>query len=69
MAGQLIFKLRVSDEQGLTGSEKVTINIFEDPLLLNLVEVIFTAHSTALKQQEVRYYFNLKNLSNKIFLA
>lgn len=57
VAGQYTYKLTVSDEQGLTGSEKVTITVFEDPLILNLVEVILTAHSTDLKQQEVRKYF------------
>lgn len=57
VAGQYIYKLTVSDDQGLTGSEKVTITVFEDPLILNLVEVILTAHSIDLKQQEVRSLF------------
>jgi PKD repeat protein len=60
VAGQYIYKLTVSDEQGLTGSEKVTITVFEDPLVLNLVEVILTSHSIDLKQQEVRKLYILK---------
>ena len=60
MAGQYVYKLTVSDEQGLTGSEKVIITVFEDPLILNLVEVILTAQSTSLKQQEVRGIEHLK---------
>lgn len=48
------YKLTVSDEQGLTGSEKVTINVAEDPLMMNLVEVILTAKASALSQQEVK---------------
>lgn len=54
VAGQYTYKLTVSDEQGLTGSEKVTVTVFEDPLILNLVEVILTSQATGLKQQEVR---------------
>lgn len=53
VAGQYKYKLTVSDEQGLSGSEKVTINVFEDPLIMNLVEVVLTAKATALSQQEV----------------
>ncbi|KAG5684220.1 hypothetical protein PVAND_013458 [Polypedilum vanderplanki] len=53
VAGVYKYKLTVADEQGLTGSEIVTINIFEDPLIMNLVEVILTAKSTTLSQQEL----------------
>lgn len=47
------FKLTVADEQGLTGSELVTITVQEDPLIMNLVEVILTSKSSTLSQQEL----------------
>ncbi len=53
VAGRYIYKLTVMDEQGLTGSQTVKINILEDPLELNLVEVILTAKASNLTQQEV----------------
>jgi PKD repeat protein len=54
VAGVYKYKLTVADEQGLTGSDVVTITVLEDPLIMNLVEVILTAKSTSLSQQEVR---------------
>lgn len=53
VAGTYRYKLTVADEQGLTGSERVTITVFEDPLILNLVEVVLTSHASQLSQQEV----------------
>lgn len=53
VAGSYKYKLVVADEQGLTGSEKVTIIVFEDPLIMNLVEVVLTAQASQLSQQEV----------------
>lgn len=66
MAGQFKYKLTVSDEQGLTGSEKVTINVFEDPLIMNLVEVVLTAQATSLSQQEVSNKINFNEKKLKI---
>lgn len=66
MAGQFKYKLTVSDEQGLTGSEKVTINVFEDPLIMNLVEVVLTAQATSLSQQEVSKKINFNEKKLKI---
>lgn len=43
----------MSDEQGLTGTDIVVINIFEDQLVMNLVEVVLTAQASSLSQQEV----------------
>jgi hypothetical protein len=54
VAGQYKYKLTVSDEQGISNSQVVTINVFEDPLIMNLVEVILTAKASELSQQEVR---------------
>ncbi|KAL7026936.1 hypothetical protein ACKWTF_005240 [Chironomus riparius] len=53
VAGTYKYKLTVADEQGLTGSEKVTIIVLEDPLIMNLVEVVLTAQATSLSQQEL----------------
>ncbi|CRL01795.1 CLUMA_CG015011, isoform A [Clunio marinus] len=62
VAGTYKFKLTVSDEQGLTGVEIATVTVNEDPLILNLVEVVLTANSTTLSQQE------LDQLKQKILL-
>lgn len=43
----------MSDEQGLTNSESVTIFVKSDPLIMNLVEVILTSQATSLSQLEV----------------
>lgn len=53
VAGSYKYKLTVSDEQGLTGTEVVTISVHEDPLIMNLVEVVLTAQASNLSQQEV----------------
>lgn len=53
VAGTYKYKLTVSDEQGLTGFEVVTINVHEDELIMNLVEVVLTAQASNLRQQEV----------------
>jgi hypothetical protein len=45
--------LTVADEQGLTGTETVTITVQEDPMVTNLVEVVLTAKASTLSQQEV----------------
>lgn len=70
VAGQYKYKLTVTDDQGLTGSEKVTITVFEDPLIMNLVEVVLTASATSLNQQEVKScFYSLLNLLKNIFAA
>ena len=55
--GQYKYKLTVSDEQGLTNSESVTIIVKSDPLIMNLVEVILTSQATSLSQLEVSALF------------
>ncbi|EDW69797.2 dyslexia-associated protein KIAA0319-like protein [Drosophila virilis] len=37
--GRYVFKLTVSDDQGLTGTDSVSINVHADPMLMNLVQV------------------------------
>lgn len=54
----------MADEQGLTGSEKATIIVQEDPLILNLVEVVLTAQATLLSQQEVSIDYHLFIFNN-----
>lgn len=56
VAGSYKYKLAVADEQGLTGTEVVTINVHEDPLIMNLVEVVLTAQASSLSQQEVIFF-------------
>ncbi|CAO1408246.1 unnamed protein product [Diamesa hyperborea] len=53
VSGQYKYKLTVSDEQGLTNSESVTIVVKSDPLIMNLVEVILTSQATSLSQLEI----------------
>lgn len=53
VAGCYKFKLTVADEQGLTGMQIVTIYVHEDPLILNLVEVVLTAKASSLTQLQV----------------
>jgi len=53
VTGKYIYKLTVADEQGMTGSDIVTIMVEEDPLIMNLVEVVLTAQASSLSQQEL----------------
>lgn len=62
VAGNYTFKLTVADEQGLTGFEIVTVSVYEDPMIMNLVEVVLTAKASSLSQQEVSFFTN-----NRIF--
>lgn len=39
MSGRYVFKLTVSDEQGLTGSDTASVFVHPDPMLLNLVQL------------------------------
>lgn len=42
VAGRYVFKLTVTDAQGLTSSDSVSVIVHPDPLLMNLVELTFT---------------------------
>jgi hypothetical protein len=52
--GSYKYKLTVADDQGLTGTETVVINVQDDPMEKDLVEVVLTAKASTLSQQEVR---------------
>lgn len=39
MSGRYVFKLTVSDEQGLTSSDTASVFVHPDPMLLNLVQL------------------------------
>lgn len=54
MAGRYIFKLTVTDGQGLSNSDTVSIIVHPDPLLLFLVEITFTVGVSALNEAEVQ---------------
>lgn len=51
--GRYVFKLTVTDAQGLTGNDIVSVIVHPDPLLLNLVELTFTIGVTSLTQSEI----------------
>lgn len=53
--GHYVFKLTVTDDQGLTGTDTVHITVHGDKLMMNLVEVILTAQSTSLSQEQVSF--------------
>lgn len=54
VAGRYIFKLTVTDGQGLSHSDVVSIIVHPDPLLLNLVEITFTVGVSALTEAEIQ---------------
>lgn len=54
VAGRYIFKLTVTDGQGLSNSDTVSIIVHPDPLLLNLVEITFTVGVSALTEAEIQ---------------
>lgn len=54
VAGRYIFKLTVTDGQGLSNSDTVSIIVHPDPLLLNLVEIMCTAGVSALTDGEIQ---------------
>lgn len=39
MSGRYVFKLTVSDEQGLTSSDTASVFVHPDPMLMNLVQL------------------------------
>lgn len=51
--GRYIFKLTVNDEQGLTGTDTVSVIVRPDPKLLNLVELTFSMGISVLTQSEL----------------
>lgn len=48
-----MFKLIVSDAQGLTSSDTVSVNVHSDPMLMNLIEITFAVGVSVLTQAEV----------------
>ncbi|XP_030385510.1 dyslexia-associated protein KIAA0319 [Scaptodrosophila lebanonensis] len=51
--GRYVFKLTVSDEQGLTSSDTVSINVHPDPMLMHLVQMTLPMGITILSQSEL----------------
>ncbi|XP_059616383.1 dyslexia-associated protein KIAA0319-like protein [Phlebotomus argentipes] len=53
VAGRYVFRLTVTDEQGLSSSDTVSVIVRPDPLLLNLVEVTLVTEATVLTENEL----------------
>lgn len=53
VAGRYVFKLTVTDAQGLTGTDTVSIIVHEDPLVRHLVELTITVGVTVFTQAEM----------------
>lgn len=53
MPGRYVFKLTVADDQGLTGTDTVSVIVHPDPMLINLVELTFTTGVTVLTESDV----------------
>lgn len=68
VAGTYKYKLTVADEQGLTGTEIVAISVHEDPLIMNLVEVVLTAEASMLSQQEVSLSLRSSTCNQQLFI-
>lgn len=51
--GRYVFVLTVTDAQGLTGSDTVSVIVHPDQLIMNLIEITFSVSVTALTQAEV----------------
>uniref|UniRef100_A0A336KZH6 CSON002553 protein n=1 Tax=Culicoides sonorensis TaxID=179676 RepID=A0A336KZH6_CULSO len=60
--GRYVFKLTVSDAQGLSSSDTVSIFVNPDPLALNLVELTLTMEANSLMQSELDYLLQKVNL-------
>lgn len=60
--GRYVFKLTVTDDQGLTGTDTVSIIVHPDPMLLNLVEITLSVGVSVLTQSE------LESLEQKLLL-
>lgn len=59
VAGRYVFQLKVKDDQGMTGTDTVSIIVHPDPLILNLVELTLTMEARFLTQSEVFIFFFL----------
>uniref|UniRef100_A0A1L8D917 Putative serine-type protease inhibitor n=1 Tax=Nyssomyia neivai TaxID=330878 RepID=A0A1L8D917_9DIPT len=53
VAGRYVFRLTVTDDQGLYSSDTVSVIVRPDPLLLNLVEVTLVTEATILTENEL----------------
>uniref|UniRef100_A0A1B0CQZ9 Serine-type protease inhibitor n=1 Tax=Lutzomyia longipalpis TaxID=7200 RepID=A0A1B0CQZ9_LUTLO len=53
VAGRYVFRLTVTDDQGLSSSDTVSVIVRPDPLLLNLVEVTLVTEATILTESEL----------------
>lgn len=62
VAGRYVFRLTVTDEQGLSSSDTVSVIVRPDPLLLNLVEVTLLTEATDLTENEVNKEMNFLDL-------
>ncbi|KAH8303932.1 hypothetical protein KR059_003862 [Drosophila kikkawai] len=51
--GRYVFKLTVSDDQGLTSSDTVSVNVHPDPLLIHLVQMTLPMGVSVLSQSEL----------------
>jgi len=51
--GRYVFTLTVSDDQGLTSSDTVSVNVRRDPKLLNLVQMTLPMGISVLAQSEL----------------
>lgn len=51
--GRYVFKLTVSDAQGLTATDVVSVIVYPDPMLMNLIELTFDVSVSVLTQSEV----------------
>lgn len=62
VAGRYVFTLMVSDAQGATDSDTVSVFVNPDPLLMNLVELTLNMEANMLNQAE------LESLKQKLML-
>lgn len=62
MPGRYVFKLTVTDDQGLTGTDTVSIIVHPDPMLLNMVAITLSVGVSVLTQSE------LESLEQKLLL-
>lgn len=51
--GRYVFKLTVSDDQGLTGTDTVSINVHADPMLMYLVEMTLPMGISVITKSEL----------------
>lgn len=53
MAGRYVFKLKVTDAQGLSSEDAVSVIIHPDPLSLHLVQLTLNADAGMLTESQV----------------